>query len=158
PTMALLGLGWEIAEPGVTMARLVRRPLPGFSARHVYEPIGLDDKYFPNPVFDAAALAYGNQQAGDLVWPTTQAALATDQLDGLLAYPVTGNRDGITAVTVQFADDGIEDSHQIHRQLDAVKYQLGCFLATYLRDGVPTIGAPSAIDAPCQGPRSQISR
>ena len=149
PTMALLGLGWEIAEPGVTMARLVRRPLPGFAPRHVYEPIGLDDKYFPNPVFDAAALAYGNQQAGDMVWPTTQAALATDQLDGLLAYPVTGNRDGITAVTVQFADDGIEDSHQIHRQLDAVKYQFSCFLATYLRDGVPTVGAPAAIDAPC---------
>ena len=149
PTMALLGIGWEIAEPGVSMARIVRRPLPGFTARHVYEPIGLDDKYFPNPVFDAAALAYGNQQAGELVWPTTQSALATDALDGLLAYPVTGNRDGITAVTVQFHDDGIEDAHQIHRQLDSVKHQYSCFLATYLRDGVPTVGAPDAIDAPC---------
>jgi hypothetical protein len=64
----------------------------------------------------------------------------------------------VTAVTVQFQDDGIEDSHQIHRQLDSVKHQYSCFLATYLRDGVPTVGAPAAIDAPCQGPRSQISR
>jgi hypothetical protein len=149
PTLSLLGLGWEIAEPGASMGRIARRPLPGFAARHVYEPIGLDDKFFPNPVFDAAALAYGNQQAGDLVWPTTQDALATDALDGLLAYPVTGNRAGITAVAVQFHDDGIEDSHQIHRQLDAVKYQYGCFLATHVRDGVPTVGAPAAADAPC---------
>ncbi|MEJ7596383.1 MAG: hypothetical protein WKG01_00620 [Kofleriaceae bacterium] len=149
PTLALLGLGWEIAEPGVSMARLVRRPLPGFAPRHVYEPIGLDDKFFPNAVFDAAALAYGNQQAGELVWPTTQDALATDELDGLLTYPVRGNRDGTTAVAVQFHDDGIEDAHQIHRQLEAVKYQYGCFLATYLRDGVPTVGTPAAATAAC---------
>ena len=149
PAMSMLGLGWEIAEPGASMARLVRRPLPGFAARHVYQPIGLDDKYFPNPVFDAAALAYGNQQAGELVWPTTQDALATDRLDGLLPYPVIGNRGEITAVAVQFHDDGIEDAHQIHRQLDAVKFQYGCFLATYVRDGVPIVGAPAAADAPC---------
>lgn len=149
PTLSLLGLGWEVAEPGASMSRIVRRPLAGLSRRHVYEPIGLDDRYFPNPVFDAAALAYGNQQAGELVWPGTQQALAIDGLDGMLAYPVRGNRDGVTAVAVQYRDDGIEDSHQIHRQLDAVKFQYSCFLATYLRDGVPTVAAPAAIDAPC---------
>jgi hypothetical protein len=150
PTLSLIGLGWEIAEPGASMARIIRRPLPGFSARHVYQPIGLDDKFFPNPVFDAAALAYGNQQAGDVVWPETQDALHTDHLDGMLTYPVHANHAGaVTAVVVQYADDGIVDAHQIHRQLDAVKYQYGCFLATYLRDGVPTVLAPAAVDAPC---------
>lgn len=149
PTLSLLGLGWEIAEPGASMARIIRRPLPGFPQRHVYEPIGLDDKYFPNAIFDAAALAYGNEQAGELVWESTQQALATDGLDGLLEYPVRGNRDGVTAVAVQYRDDGIEDSHQIHRQLDAVKFQYGCFLASYVRDGVPTVAAPAALDAPC---------
>ncbi len=150
PTLSLIGLGWEIAEPGASMARIIRRPLPGFMPRHVYQPIGLDDKFFPNPVFDAAALAYGNQQAGDVVWPETQDALGTDHLDGMLSYPVRANHAGaITAVVVQYADDGIVDAHQIHRQLPAVKYQYGCFLESYLRDGTPTVPAPAAIDAAC---------
>ncbi|MBL0214880.1 MAG: hypothetical protein IPQ07_13475 [Myxococcales bacterium] len=149
PTLAMLGLGWEISEPGPSMAKLARRPPPGFTVRHVYQPIGLDDKYFPNPVFDAAALAYGNQQTGEQVWPGTQQALATDHLDGMLSYPVKGNRNGTTNVVVQYHDDGIVDAHQIHRQLTEVKYQYGCFLATYLRDGVPTVFAPAALDAPC---------
>ncbi|MCW5807694.1 MAG: glycine--tRNA ligase subunit beta [Deltaproteobacteria bacterium] len=147
PALALLGLGWEIAEPGAAMARLARRPLPGLPARHVYQPIGLDDKFFPNPVFDAAALAYGNQQAGEIVWPTTQDALRTDpsgELAGVIAYPVRANRAALTSVVVQYADDGILDAHQIHRQLPAVRYQYGCFLASYLRDGIPTVPAPAA--------------
>ncbi len=149
PTLALLGIGWEIAEPGPSMARLARRPLPGFPARHVYEPIGLDDKFFPNPVFDAAALAYGNRQAGEQVWPGTQAALSTDHLDGMMTYPIKGNRNGTTNVVVQYHDDGLLDAHYIHRQLPAVQYQYGCFLATYLRDGVPTVLAPAPVDSPC---------
>ena len=149
PTLALLGLGWEISEPGPSMARLARRPLPGFPARHVYEPIGLDDKYFPNPVFDAAALAYGNRQAGEQVWPGTQQALSTDHLDGMLAYPIKGNRGATTNVVVQYHDDNLLDAHYIHRQLPAVQYQYGCFLATYVRDGVPTVPAPAPVDSAC---------
>jgi hypothetical protein len=149
PSLALIGMGWEIAEPIVSMARIARQPLEGMPARHVYQPIGLDDKFFSNPVFDAAALAYGNQQAGDMVWPETQDALRVDGLDGLVPYPITGNR-GTTGVVVQYTDGGLIDAHQIHRQLDAVKYQYGCFLASYLRDGAPTVYAPNAIDAPCQ--------
>ena len=144
PAISLIDLGWEIAEPLPAMAHLARQPLPGLPARHVYEPIGMDDKFFANDVFDAAALAYGNREAGDQVWPGTQDALRVDHLDGMMAYPVRGNRDGTTNVVVQYHDDGIVDAHYIHRQLPAVKYQYGCFLATYLRDGTPTVFAPNA--------------
>ncbi|MEO8551748.1 MAG: hypothetical protein ABI678_17345, partial [Kofleriaceae bacterium] len=126
PALGLVEQGWEIADPINSMARLVRRPLAGTSPRQVYEPIGMDDKFFPNDVFDAAALAYGNQEAGATVWPTTQASLAVDHLDGLMPYPVAANRAPTTAVVVQYHDDGILDAHYIHRQLDAVKYQYGC--------------------------------
>jgi len=141
PALALLELGWEIADPINSMARLSRRPLPGLPARHVYQPIGLDDKYFPNQIFDAAALAYGNEQAGEEVWPGTQEALSSDGMDGLLTYPVSGNRT-TTSVVVQYRDGGIVDAHQIYRQLDEVKYQYGCFLASYLRHRLPTGPAP----------------
>ncbi|HUS31685.1 MAG TPA: hypothetical protein VMZ53_24450 [Kofleriaceae bacterium] len=148
PALGLIELGWEIADPINSMSRIAHRPLPGHTARHVYQPIGLDDKYFPMPIFDAAALAYGNQQAGDMVWTTTQDSLRADGLDGLLSYPVHGNQ-GTTAVVVQYRDGGIVDAHQIYRQLDEVKYQYGCFLQSYLRDGVPTVPAPAALSASC---------
>ncbi|MDX2092311.1 MAG: hypothetical protein SFX73_30890 [Kofleriaceae bacterium] len=149
PALNMMALGWEIAEPMAYMARLGRRPLPGALARHVYQPTAADDEYFPINIYDAAALAYGNEQAGTNVWPSMQDALAVDNLDGLISYPVKGNRDGKTRVAVQFTGDGIINSHYIYRQLETVKHQYGCFLATYLRDGVPTVPAPGALTDPC---------
>jgi hypothetical protein len=151
PGLGLLNLGWEIADPVASMARLGRRPLPGQRARDVYEPIGLDDEFFPMTVFDAAALANGNQQAGEEVWPGTQAALAVDGLDGLVAYPVSGNLPGgRTGVVVQYAGDGIVNSHYLYRQSEAVKHQYGCFLRSFLDDGVGTVVAPGALSDPCE--------
>ncbi len=149
PTLGLIEHGWEIADPINSMARLVRRPLPGTRPRNIYEPIGMDDKFFPNDDFDAVALAYGNREAGDIVWPGTQASLAVDHLDGVMAYPVVANRPPSTAVVVQYHDDGILDAHYIHRQLDAVKYQYGCFLQTFLRDGTAIVAAPAALSTAC---------
>ena len=66
-----------------------------------------------------------------------------------MSYPVAADRAPTTAVVVQFPGDGIVDSHQIFRQLDAVKYQYGCFLQSFLRDGVPTVPAPAPLASPC---------
>lgn len=149
PAMEAMALSWEPAEPFVYMARIARNPLDGVPVRHVYEPVGKDDSYFQTNVYDGAALAYGNQQAGTAVWPTMQQSLALDHLDGLLTYPVKANEDGHTRVVVQYMGDGIVDPHYIYRQLDAVKHQYGCFLESYLRDGVPTVPAPGGLTDPC---------
>jgi hypothetical protein len=155
PGMSLLGSGWEIAEPLVAMSRLARRPLPGHPVRHVYQPVGKDDVYFPTTVYDAAALAYGNRQAGPSAWPAMQQSLALDELDGVVSYPVARNQAGpggamTTRVVVQFESDGIVDSHYIYRQLEEVKHQYGCFFDSYLRTGTPTVVAPAPLTAPCQ--------
>ena len=149
PTLDVMALGWEIAEPLVFMSRIARRPLPDIPARHVYQPVGMGDTYFPIDVYDAAALAYGNQQAGTEVWPSMQQALGVDELSGLASYPVRANQDGKTRVVVQYAGDGIIDAHYIYRQLEEVKHQYGCFFASYLRDGVPTVPAPGALTDAC---------
>ena len=149
PAMELMALAWEPAEPLVYMARIARLPLDGRPVRHVYEPVGQGDSYFQTNVYDAAALAYGNQQAGTQVWPTMQDSLALDGLGGLLTYPVHANEDGHTRVVVQYMGDGIVDPHYIYRQLDAVKHQYGCFLESYFRDGVPTVPAPGGLLDPC---------
>jgi hypothetical protein len=132
PSLALLELAFEPAEPLVYMPRLSRRPLPGHPSRPLYEPVGFGDTYFSSVIYDAVALAYGHEQAG-----------------GLRAYPVQDNLssrtgDVYTGVVVQYRGDGIYDAHAIFSQLDAVKYQYGCFFAT---GGV--VLAPASIDSEC---------
>jgi hypothetical protein len=131
------------------MPRLSRRPLPGHPARPVYEPVGEGDEYFPTQLYDAAALAYGHNQAGTLYWPTMQDALAQAHLDGVRSYPVqqnrlSGNGRAYTGIVVQYPGDGIEDPHAIYRQLDAVKHQYGCFLESFLRTGIAVVPAPDS--------------
>ncbi|MEZ4366541.1 MAG: hypothetical protein R2939_09675 [Kofleriaceae bacterium] len=154
PPLALLEMGWEIAEPGVFAPRLARRPLPGLPVRQLYVPVGQDDRYFPEPVLDAMALAYGNQQAGDVVWPEMQQAMAIEGFDGLASYPVANNRTGgdgtaYTGVVVQYPEDGIIDGHQVYRQYEEVKHQYSCFLTSYFDTGVATVPAPASLDTPC---------
>ncbi len=105
-------------------------------------------------IYDAVALAYGHQQAGEEVWPAMQEALALSNLDGIVSYPVAGNLtsaggDSYTGVVVQYEGDGIRDPHVIFVQLDEVKYQYGCFLESFLERGVATVPAPAELGTPC---------
>lgn len=154
PAMALFEAASEPSEPMVYMPRLGARPLPGHPVRPVYEPVGKDDSYFPTVVYDAVALAYQHREAGDVVWPTMQDALALEGLGGIVDYPVRDDRTSeaggdYTGVVVQYAGDGQHDSHSIFSQLDAVKYQYGCFFATMLATGTATVPAPAPLGTPC---------
>ncbi len=149
PGLAVLGLAFESAEPIVYVNRINARPLPLGRPRDIYQSMPKGDENFSTSVYDAAVLSSRNQQAGTVVWPELQSALALDGLDGLASYPVKGNLDGATRVAVQFEGDGIIDPHYIFQQLDEVKHQYGCFLFTHLRDGVATVPAPGALTDPC---------
>lgn len=154
PTLHMLETAWEAAEPFVYMPRIGKNPLPGHPVRPIYEPVAIGDSYFSFDVYDAAALAYGNKEAGMAVWPTMQSSLAAGGLDGMLSYPVENDlasKDGTkyTGAVVQWKGDGIADPHAIYRQLDAVKYQYACFHESWQKTGTATIYAPKAVDAPC---------
>jgi hypothetical protein len=155
PALNLLALGWEVADPMAAVPRVALRPLPGMPHRNVYEPVGFEDIYFPPVLYDAMALAYGNQQVGDEVWPTMQDVLAYGGRAGLATYPVSENvadagGGSHTGVVVQYASDGIADSHYLYRQSDAVKHQYGCFLASFLATGTAVVPAPGAPGDPCE--------
>ena len=120
----------------------------------MYEPVGKDDQYFPTVIYDAMALGYDHTEGGELLWPSMQSALAQDGRDGLLSYPISGNRRSIdgtpfTGAVIQYAGDGIADPHYIYRQLDSVKHQYRCFFASAAQRGLPTLSAPATEDAPC---------
>jgi len=154
PALHLLETAWQPTEPMVYMPRLGLRPLDDHPVRPVYEPVGKGDSYFPTVLFDAMALAYGHQQAGDEIWPTMQQALTLAELDGILDYPVSANLtsergNDFTGVVVQYEGDGIYDPHSIFAQLDAVKHQYGCFFETFLNTGEATVPAPAPLGSPC---------
>ena len=97
--------------------------MAGHPSRDVYEPVGLDDSYFPYQLFDAVALAYGHEQAGELVWPSLQEALALGDRQGMIDYPVSANLRGpsgdpYTGVVVQYLGDGIYDPHSIFAKIE----------------------------------------
>lgn len=153
PALHIAQLAWEPAEPMVYLPRLAEDPLPGHPVRPIYQPVGEGDSYFPPPIFDAFALAYGNDQAGEEVWPSMQRrlALAEGGGAGLLSYPVSHNRvalDGTpyTGVVVQYAGDGFTDPHVIFTQFPEVKAQYACFFGSWLRAGVAEVVAGDGCD------------
>ena len=153
PALHLLQTAWEPSDPFVYMPRVSRRPLPGHPVRAIYEPVGKDDSYFPTVLYDAVALSYGHPEAGESIWPTMQDALTLGGLGGLRPYPISNNlksEDGrpYTGILVQYAGDGVYDPHAIYSQLDAVKYQYGCFYSSVLKKA-PTVVAPAALGTPC---------
>ncbi|PID39161.1 MAG: hypothetical protein CSA65_05830 [Proteobacteria bacterium] len=157
PALQVVHAAWETADPLVFVPRLSSRPLSGHPARHVYEPVGKDDKYFPTSIYDAIATAFGHQQAGQEIWPGMQRSLKQVGLDGLVTYPVKENLqsqdDGkrtYTGVVVQYEGDGLYDPHSIAFQLDSVKHQYSCFLDTFFRHGVAAVLAPGKPGDPCE--------
>ncbi len=154
PGMVLFQAAEEPADPLVYMPRLAHRPLPSHPTRPIYEPVGLGDSYFPTVVYDAVALAYAHQEAGDQIWPTMQPVLALAGLDGIKPYPITQNLMSVdgkpyTGIIIQYAGDGFFDPHAIYTQLDSVRYQYGCFLESFLKTGTATVPAVQPLGSPC---------
>lgn len=155
PGMALLETAWEWAETVVYAPRIATRPLPDHPVRAIYQPVGLDDPEFPNPIYAAMAVASGTQQAGASLEPLLPAALASVGRGQPADYPARDNvvaADGtpVTGVVAQYAGDGIMISHHIAFQLDAVKFQYGCFAASALLAGAPAVPAPAPLGSPCE--------
>jgi len=155
PALHLIETAWEAIDPITSTPRLSREPLPGHPVRSVYEPVGKGDSYFNTDIYDAMALAYGHPRAGEDIWPTMKTGLDLLGLGQKAEYPVKANlkaRDGkaYTGVVVQYDNDnGAFDGHGIYRRVEAVRYQYGCFHATYRKNGVAVVPAPAKLGTAC---------
>lgn len=153
PALQIAETALEPVDPMVSAARVAHRPLAGHPARPVYEPVGLNDSYFPTVIYDAMDLAYAHPRVGDEVWPTMRAAQKLAGLDAPLSYPVKANVKSVdgtpyTGAIVQYAPDNY-DGHAIYRKHDAVIYQYGCFHASFRKTGTAVIPAPAPMGTPC---------
>jgi hypothetical protein len=153
PALQLAETAIEAIDPMVSAARVGHRPLPGHPARPIYEPVGLNDSYFPTVIYDAMDLAYAHPRVGDEIWPTMREAQKLIGLDGATTYPVKGNLKSVdgtpyTGAIVQYAPDGY-DGHGIYRKHASVIYQYGCFHASYRKTGTAVIPAPAPMGTPC---------
>jgi hypothetical protein len=151
PFAAVAAQELEASDPMVYAPRVARRPLDGHAPRPIYEPCAPDDHYFPTVTYDAMALAYGHREAGTAQWSTMQDALALEQLDGLLPFPVendVASQDGTpyTGVVVQWEPKALPgmppDAHAVSIIRDDVKYQYSCFASSFVQTGKATVPPP----------------
>jgi hypothetical protein len=154
PAIHVMETALEPIDPIVSAPRLAVRPLPGHPVRSIYEPVGIDDSYFPTPIYDAMALAYRHPRAGADVWPTMREAQALVGLDAVAPYPVRQNLRSesgaeYTGIVAQYGTPGT-NGHTIYRRVEAVMHQYGCFHRSYRRTGTAVVAAPAPLDAPCE--------
>lgn len=152
PALHAVQLAWEVVDPVVYAGEVSRHSKS--TPKHIYQPVGLGDSYFPTDVLDVMALAYGHQQVGEVVWETTQDALELIGRNGVIDYPVTKNLksaggESYTGVVVQYEGDGLYDPHAVAFQLEEVKHQYSCFLDSYFRTGVSVVPPPASLGTPC---------
>lgn len=147
----IMGLANVLApgDPYVYQPHYFKDPLPGRAPKHVWISFGLYDHYFPPVSQNAAILCTGMDFAGPIGEPSTGPMLELAGLDQL-DYPIKLNKGEVTAVAVQYPQWGPLDGHHINYQRQDTKYQYGCFLESYIKDGAPTLYAPKdQWDAKC---------
>jgi hypothetical protein len=105
-----------------------------------------DDEYFPPEIYAALAIAYGHPRVGTSTMPLVDERIALTGRDAVPDYPLSENVDGVTAGAQQFEvppDEGAGGSgHGIYVWRDDTRYQLTCFLKTWVETGTAVIVEP----------------
>lgn len=162
PAVNLLQWAGEPADPALYGAALIDQPPSDAPARHVLMFQGIVDTYILPTIAHASSLAIGLDLAGDALEGTVPELSQFPTLEGVLplvgrervTLPVEANResaggDRVTAVVVQYLQDGVEDGHEVMYQLEAPKHQLRCFLQGLVQTGSPVVVVGGGQDDPC---------
>lgn len=139
PSLALLQLYIDRADPVSYGPMLVRAPLPGIMPKHIFQSEGFTDRYTPVPSIEALATSIGVDVVEPVIAPIEGLSLAGRET---LHAPVTGNQDGVTSVLLQYAESPGSDGHFVVFNVAAAQQQSSRFLGTLAGAGVATVVAP----------------
>jgi hypothetical protein len=151
PAMAVFQTAMAPADFITFAPHIIYEPLQG-APKQVWMAMGEYDHFFRPETQNALFQGLGLDFAGPVVDKRIEQYL---DLSGkkIMDYPVSGNikvgGKSLTGVAEQFKMDGILDGHHINFQLDAPKYQYGCFLESLVKTGVGTDYAPKDPNDPC---------
>ena len=144
PLLSLLQWGGESADPPV-YGRLV-----GGAPRDLLMVQGIVDTYILPPMANALSLSLGLDRVGpglDATDPRLSEYAAWETVTGLgerpgepRTAPVANNLGAdATGVVVQYAEDPLEDGHEVFFQLDDPRRLLRCFLQTAAADNATVV-------------------
>ncbi len=167
PAMLLMQMIFDEAD-GPNYAPLATRDMdPSWPSRHILQLQGLGDTYTPEYTAASVSCAFGLDAIQESTSTDAYAAMAAELLDRITynggvvrPAPVSGNRtlpsgEPATAVLRWYEVPGAPEvnPHYGSFRMAGVRYQYGCFLRTFLDDGVPTL-LPGNEDwtAPCATP------
>lgn len=145
PALTVLQWALDAADVAPYAAALRARP----DGPHVLMQQGIVDRYILPPIANTLSLAWGLDLAGEALDATHGELTRFDPFLRLapftgstqMAGAARGNRgDGAqTAVLRQYAEDGIEDGHEVVFQRDDARRDLRCFLQRWRTEGVPAL-------------------
>ena len=141
PFLSLLQWAGELGDPPIHTAAVVAR------GTHVLMQQGIVDHYILPPIANGASLALRLDLAGpalDAAHAELQAhAPAAEVLPlvgrGSVALPASGNREGVTALVLQVAQDEVEDGHEVGFQVQAARDRTAAFFAAHAAGETPVV-------------------
>lgn len=140
PVLSLVQWALEPADPLVYAADVAA------SATDVVMFQGIVDHYIMPPIANALSLPLGLAQVGPALDATVEelAAYRSFAVErAALGAPASPGARGLGAL-VQYAEDGVEDGHEVMFQLAEPKAQLACLLRGLARGESPALIAPGA--------------
>jgi predicted esterase len=134
--LALMQMFLEPADPMNYAPLLLRAPVPGVGAKHVYQSEGLVDNYAPIAGIEALGIAIGLSPVAPLLQPVEGFGLR-----GLapLAAPVSSNTGDRTGVFVQYAASAGRDGHFVIFNDETAQRQHARFLGSLAQTGTATL-------------------
>ncbi len=141
PALALLQAFYEPADAIVYAKLLVQEPPQGSAPKNIFQPLGFEDTYTPQPTQEALATAFGL----DLVAPSLQPIEGLELIEKrVLTAPVTNNAGEVTAVAAQYQPNSGDDGHFVIFDIPAARFRAGEFFRSQVETGKATIVAPQA--------------
>lgn len=144
---------FDYADATVHSPHVQARPHPGVEPKHIYQPVGLQDRYFSAASRASLTTGFEIPIGGEVLEPVAFDYMRWVGQDTPITLPVSLNRTinqkQVTGVAVQFQPAYEGGGHYITFDLDDAKAIYGCYLKT-LVTGAPEIrSAANASVANC---------